>query len=153
MFQIDGKFREIFGKQVYRTIFVRSLGGGNFLEIKKYYFGKDERFKREKEREYELHLENCRHHRGNVHTAYVDWDTGNPVSMGQGNQVVYSPEVLHEMQDANDIKTAVDASKGISYGVLMLIMCVAIGALGGFLIGQNLPAIMGAINPGPTPHA
>lgn len=151
MWQISGTLNEKLGRQVYRAWYVRSLGNGNYLRIKKYYFSKAEKFDNAKGGTYELHLENCKDHFGNVHTCYIDLDTGNPVAMNDGKQVVYSPNVLHEMLNTDDIKAAVKASIGQNYGTLIVIMAAGLGLVIGILLGTNMGAITGAIAGGPTP--
>lgn len=155
MWQISGTLNEKLGRQVYRAWYVRSLGNGNYLRINKYYFSKDEKFHDANGGTYELHLENCKDHLGNVHTCYIDLDTGNPVALEDikhiGKQVVYSPDVLHEMLNTDDIKAAVKASIGQNYGTLIVIMAAGLGLVIGILIGTNSGAITGLVTGGPTP--
>lgn len=152
MLQTIGKCKELLGNSVYKAVLLRHIGKGRYMQVARHYYAADEEFWKYKGAlAFELHPENTCKEVGQTKISYIDIERGTPVAMGDGNTVVHSPQALFKMLAGEHIKQAGKSVMGGNTNLIMCLLCVGVGIAIGFIVGQNLPAITGALAGKPTP--
>lgn len=154
---LKAEIYEKLGKRLNKAMILRRVEGpvdqAHYVLVATRFFNADEKFwKMDDRHAYELHLENESYTRGQTHVQFLDFESGNPIMMGPGAQVVYPPHVLIRMLGAEHVRIAVSASVGSAGNLLILGACVGVGVLIGFIVGQFVP-MPGSVPVQPPPTA
>lgn len=145
------------GRAKYRLVLLKKKENRNYERVKTFKISPQDRFIRYKIgglitakeiREYETDIKNSAWStEKNTHFLYIDYDTGETLTFFNKVQPSNNPTDADALNLAGLVKAAMRQVTG-DYGLMVVLLSIAVGAAVGFIVGSNIEGITGAFNGG-----
>lgn len=137
----------LFGKPKYLLVFLKKMPSGEKERVKQRKFHMNDKYVTYRGKQYEIDVKKCSYSKENKHFLYMDIDTGYTYTYNEVSPST-DPESADALNAVGLAKAAMAAATGTNYGIIVLILCLAVGAAVGFLLGQNIGGIVNATKGG-----